>query len=144
MVSTSGAQLLPETAIRNICDHLFKQTTVLTPNIPEAILLLKENNISPPEIRSVADLESIARSIQKLGPQWVLVKGGHAPLTETFTAAQKEATNKVVIDVLVGPNDEIIRIQAPWQESKNTHGTGCSLACEYLFHPFTYSKQKHN
>lgn len=130
MVSTSGATLLPQSAIRNLSQHLLPLTTVLTPNIPEATLLLQQNNIPPPPIRSVQDMEQTARLLQSLGPKWVLVKGGHVPLTESLTAADKDEDRKAVVDVLVGPDEQVFRVQAKWQESTSTHGTGCSLACK--------------
>ena len=133
MVSTSGAQLLPHEAIRQLSTHLLPHTTVLTPNIPEAILILSENNLPAIEIRSVDDLETVARRIQGLGPKWVLVKGGHLPFREDFTVAEKESERKVVVDVLVGGNGEVVRVESPYQESMNTHGTGCSLACGFPF-----------
>jgi hydroxymethylpyrimidine/phosphomethylpyrimidine kinase len=141
MVSTSGAQLLPQDAVHQLCKHLLPLTTVLTPNIPEAILILSENGLSSPSssaaeqdsssIRSVVDLEAAGRKIKSLGPKWVLVKGGHLPLKADLTAASTPAEREVVVDVLVGPGEEdVVRLQRPWMESSSTHGTGCSLACK--------------
>lgn len=130
MVSTSGATLLPQTAIRNLSQRLLPLTTVLTPNIPEATLLLQQNNLTPPPIRSVDDMEQTARLLQSLGPKWVLVKGGHVPLTDALVAADKDEDRKAVVDVLVGPDGQVFRVQAKWQKSTSTHGTGCSLACK--------------
>lgn len=132
MVSTSGAQLLPQEAIRQLSQHLLPHTTVLTPNIPEANLILAENGSLPVNIRSADNLEDICRRIQKLGPKWVLVKGGHCPFREDLTAAETEAEKKVVVDVLVG-DGQVWRVQSPYQESASTHGTGCSLACKVLW-----------
>ncbi|CEJ90594.1 Putative Thiamin biosynthesis protein (Thi-4) [[Torrubiella] hemipterigena] len=128
MVSTSGSQLLPQSAVQTLSTHLLPQTTLLTPNIPEAILILKQNGRPVPEIKSVADMEAIGRELQKLGPKWVLVKGGHVPLKSDLTAAETDADRVFVVDVLVGPEDLVVKIQASWQESTSTHGTGCSLA----------------
>ena len=133
MVSTSGAQLLPHEAIQQLSQHLLPHTTLLTPNIPESELLLRENGQEVSPVRSVADLESLAQTLRsKLGPRWVLVKGGHVPFGDDLCIAEGEGKKKFVVDVLVGPEDETVRIQAPWQESTSTHGTGCSLACEFL------------
>jgi hydroxymethylpyrimidine/phosphomethylpyrimidine kinase / thiaminase len=123
MVSTSGAQLLPHEAIRQLTQHLLPRTTVLTPNIPEANLILSQNGLSEVTVRSADDLESMARHIHALGPKWVLVKGGHCP----FTVGE----GKVVVDVLVGEGG-MVRVESTWQESTSTHGTGCSLACEFV------------
>lgn len=124
MVSTSGATLLPTSAINSLITHLLPHTTLLTPNVPEAILLLKQCGYTAPEdIRSPDDLETLALSLQKLGPRWVLVKGGHCPFEENGT--------KFVVDVLVGPDGpgRSTRVRSVWQDSNSTHGTGCSLAC---------------
>lgn len=139
MVSTSGAQLLPHEAIQGLSRHLLPLTTVLTPNIPEARLILAENRkpssdpAPPQEINSVADVEAMGRRIQALGPKWVLVKGGHLPFRADMTVAQTEAERQVVVDVLVGPGGVVLRVESPWQESTSTHGTGCSLAGKRTF-----------
>lgn len=135
MVSTSGAQLLPQDAIRHLTKHLLPHTTVLTPNIPEAALILAENSAGPgaTPVRSVADLEAVGRAILAMGPEWVLVKGGHAPFGRDFCVAETEEERCVVVDVLVGRGgEEVVRVESPYQKSSSTHGTGCSLACEFL------------
>eukprot|EP00898_Chlorokybus_atmophyticus_P003617 jgi/Chlat1/4256/Chrsp27S00316 len=71
MVATSGASLLAaggETAYR---DRVFGRATILTPNIPEAEQLLGK------QIASVEDMESAAKELQAMGPESVLIKGGH-------------------------------------------------------------------
>lgn len=134
MVSTSGAQLLPHEAITGLSSHLLPLTTVLTPNLPEAKLILAEASRSgsgpPPRdvVESVADVEALGRQIRALGPQWVLVKGGHLPFRADMTVVATEAEREAVVDVLLGPDDYVLRIKSPWQESLSTHGTGCSLA----------------
>ncbi|KAH6603588.1 hypothetical protein Trco_008363 [Trichoderma cornu-damae] len=128
MVSTSGAQLLPHEAIAQLSRHLLPHATVLTPNIPEATLLLAQGGHEVGDIRSVRDVEAVGRKIQELGPKWVLVKGGHMPFRKDLTAAETDEEKEVVVDVLVGPGAEIVRIESPYQDSTSTHGTGCSLA----------------
>ncbi|KAL6399114.1 uncharacterized protein AUP68_17656 [Ilyonectria robusta] len=128
MVSTSGAQLLPHEAIKQLSQHLLPHTTVLTPNIPEAALVLAQNGRPEVDIRSPDDLETVAREIHALGPKWVLVKGGHRPFKEDLTVAETEEERKVVVDVLVGGDGEVFRVKSPYQSSTSTHGTGCSLA----------------
>ncbi|KAG6159837.1 hypothetical protein E4U37_002345 [Claviceps purpurea] len=131
MVSTSGAQLLPHEAIHELSRHLLPLTMVLTPNIPEAKLILAENGASPSVYdnpQSVADVENMGRQIQALGPKWVLVKGGHLPFRSDMTVAQVDDDKHVVVDVLVGPDGQVLRVESPYQASNSTHGTGCSLA----------------
>lgn len=133
MVSTSGSQLLPQEAVKELSRHLLPITTVLTPNIPEAKLILTENDASiDHQISSVSDIERMALQLQALGPKWVLVKGGHLPFRLDMTVAESEEEKKLILDVLVGPNGQIFRMESPYQASTSTHGTGCSLACEYI------------
>lgn len=134
MVSTSGGALLPEDAIKAVSGLLVPHATVLTPNIPEAKLLagLVEGAEPQGEISSVEDLEKMAARIQSLGPKWVLLKGGHLPLTKDFAVAKAGDEGRepaVVVDVLYGEG-RARRIESPYQDSKETHGTGCSLACK--------------
>lgn len=129
MVSTSGAQLLPRDAVRELRAHLLGQTTVLTPNVPEAKLLLSEAGRPCESPRDVSDLIEIAKAVQSLGPRYVLVKGGHLPFKKDGTVANKDEEKELMIDVLYG-DGEVTRIETRYQKSKNTHGTGCSLACK--------------
>ncbi|KAK4060841.1 uncharacterized protein Triagg1_10533 [Trichoderma aggressivum f. europaeum] len=128
MVSTSGAQLLPHEAIAQLSQHLLPHTTLLTPNIPEATLLLTQNGHEVGEIQSVADVEVMGRKIQELGPKWVLVKGGHMPFRRDFSVAKTNEERDIIVDVLIGPGGSVFRVESPYQESTSTHGTGCSLA----------------
>ncbi|KAJ0166120.1 putative hydroxymethylpyrimidine/phosphomethylpyrimidine kinase 2 [Colletotrichum tanaceti] len=128
MIATSGAELLPREAVAELLEGLLRLTTVLTPNIPEAKLILEDSGYKSVEVKSVRDLDEMARSVQALGPEWVLVKGGHAPFKADFTVAETEDEKAIVVDVLYGQG-EFLHIQSPYQSSTNTHGTGCSLAC---------------
>ncbi|KEY68985.1 hypothetical protein S7711_03292 [Stachybotrys chartarum IBT 7711] len=131
MASTSGATLLPHEAIEELIQRLFPHTTILTPNMPEAYLILSHQDSDRPShdaIRSVADLEATARRIQALGPRWVLLKGGHLPFTADLTVSQGPEQNRLVVDVLVGPDGQVLQVRSPWQDTTSTHGTGCSLA----------------
>ena len=134
MISTSGSQLFPNSAVKALGDALVPCATVLTPNIPEAKLLAKlaEGPTPPAEISSVEDLEKMAARIQSLGPKWVLLKGGHLPLTKDYAIAEVGTEGRepaIVMDVLYGEG-KAIRIESAYQDSKNTHGTGCTLACK--------------
>ncbi|EFX02311.1 hr1-like Rho-binding repeat protein [Grosmannia clavigera kw1407] len=78
---------------------------------------------------SVDDLEHLARQArEKLGSEWVLAKGGHIPFREDYTIAMTQKDRDVVVNILVGPDDQVFRIVSKYQDSRNTHGTGCSLA----------------
>lgn len=129
MVATSGAQLLPDEAILNLCSHMLPLTTILTPNIPEAKLLLKKAGFEAPEITSIDDLVNIAKVVQSLGPQHVLVKGGHLPLTKDRKISKQESERHTIINVLHNGHQATL-YETDYLPSKNTHGTGCSLACK--------------
>lgn len=128
MVSTSGAQLLPQEAVMELRKHLLPITTILTPNVPEATLLLSEAGKTVKEISCIDDLISLAKSVQAFGPHFVLVKGGHLPFQKDGSVATTDQEKELVVDVLYG-DGEALCIETKYQTSKNTHGTGCSLAC---------------
>ena len=128
MVATTGAQLLPSDALHALRARLLPQTTILTPNLPEAQLLLRDAERGEFAVESIAGLEAMARAVHELGPRWVLVKGGHCPFRLDGVVAKTDEEKQIVVDVLVGA-DQTIQIQTPYQLSRNTHGTGCSLAC---------------
>lgn len=128
MVATTGAKLLPPEAVDDLRELLLPQTFIVTPNIPEALQLLTVPGKEPPaEPTSVDDLEDLGRRLLELGPEWVLLKGGHTPFKGDGKAAQTEDEMELVYDVLVG-TDSVTRIKGAYQKSNNTHGTGCSLA----------------
>lgn len=130
MVSTSGSQLLAHEAVRELRESLLSLTTILTPNVPEARLILKDAGQEVREPQSVEELVNLAKLLQSLGPKYVLVKGGHLPFTKDGSVAQSDAQKAIVIDVLYGEG-EVTKIETIYQRTKNTHGTGCSLACGF-------------
>ena len=130
MLSTSGSVLLPESAISTLINSLLPRTTILTPNLPEAELLLNTANKTPKSPENVNDIIAIAKEIRLLGPKYVLVKGGHLPMTRGRLVSQDEAEKHVVLNVLIGPEEEVTIMETEYQVSRNTHGTGCSLACK--------------
>jgi hydroxymethylpyrimidine kinase/phosphomethylpyrimidine kinase len=129
MVSTSGSQLLPYTAITTLINNLLPLTTLLTPNLPEARLLLETAGVQTRDPESVDDVVAMAHKILGLGPKWVLLKGGHLPLTREKKISKEESGNEVVLNVLVGEGG-LTMLESKYVKSNNTHGTGCSLACK--------------
>ncbi|ROV90322.1 hypothetical protein VSDG_08151 [Cytospora chrysosperma] len=127
MVATTGAELLPPEALRELRERFLPQATVVTPNIPEARLLLSDAGLGQGPLESVADLEAMARALYSLGSEWVLVKGGHAPFRRDYSIAKTDGERQIVVDVLYG-RDGAVRMETEYQASRNTHGTGCSLA----------------
>lgn len=126
MVSTSGAKLLTDDAAKAIYKDLLPNTFILTPNVPEALYLLK---LPEHGIKSVADMKTIAAELAKLGPKFVLVKGGHSPMMKDGTLAPDGENGEIVVDVLYDSElDAYEIIEKAFIVSRNTHGTGCSLA----------------
>lgn len=109
MVAKSGDRLLPKDALDALRSLLLPLATVLTPNLPEAAYLLGGTRAE-----TEADMTEQGHALRALGPQAVLMKGGHGA-GETCT------------DLLITA-DGTIRLTAPRQATKNTHGTGCTLS----------------
>jgi|SRR5579859_8126826 len=123
MVSTSGSTLLPQAATNAYLTSLLPHTTILTPNLPEALLLAKlagQDFGSLSGITRDRKLELASFLAKKVS--WVLVKGGHAPVDKDG--------KKVVIDVLVDNKGHSYEFVSEFSPSTNTHGTGCTLACK--------------
>ncbi|KAK2759426.1 hypothetical protein FQN54_002904 [Arachnomyces sp. PD_36] len=127
MVSTSGSQLLPEDAVQSVREKLLPMTTLLTPNMPEAKLLLHDAGIKVNDPKNLDDVIQLAKEIQKLGPKNVLLKGGHLPLTAERNIPTRPEDASIVVDVLCNGSD-VTLFESDLIQSKNTHGTGCSLA----------------
>jgi hydroxymethylpyrimidine kinase/phosphomethylpyrimidine kinase len=129
MVSTSGSQLLPPAAVSTLIEKLLPQTTILTPNLPEAKLLLQTAGVQVNDPENVDDIVAMAHKLLGLGPKWVLLKGGHLPLTKGKVVSRDESEKEIVVNVLVGESGLTV-LESKYLKSENTHGTGCSLACE--------------
>jgi hydroxymethylpyrimidine kinase/phosphomethylpyrimidine kinase len=128
MVATTGAQLLPEQAVKTLCQDLLPRTYLLTPNIPEANLILKEAGCEAVKVQDLNGLKELASAVRQLGPKHVLIKGGHIPLNSSYKVAASNEEKSIVVNILAG-DDVFEVIESPFQKSRNTHGTGCSLAC---------------
>ncbi|KMO29738.1 hydroxymethylpyrimidine kinase [Methylobacterium variabile] len=110
MVATSGDRLLADDAVEALRRDLLPRAAVLTPNLPEAAALLGEGTAA-----DEAAMLDQGRRLLALGPRAVLMKGGHASGPES-------------VDLLVGPGDSVLRLAGPRIETRNTHGTGCTLS----------------
>lgn len=108
MAASSGERLLRADALGAL-RKLIARATVLTPNLPEAAALL-----DAPLARDEDEMRAQAQKLLALGPGAVLIKGGHADAVES-------------VDLLV-ETDRCTRFAAPRIVTKNTHGTGCTLA----------------
>ena len=121
-------------AVRQLREHLLPLATILTPNVPEAKLILSNANMPFEDPQSVEDLIVIAKRIQSLGPKYVLVKGGHLPFKKDGSVSGTGEDKEIVINILYGEG-QVTRVESVFQKSKNTHGTGCSLACGFCSKP---------
>ena len=115
MVATSGDRLIAEETVAVLVQELFPLATVITPNLDEAELLLRH------KIAGVAALEPAARELLALGAQNVLLKGGHLQGDE-------------VVDLLLQPDRDPVRLASPRIASRNVHGTGCTLSSAIAAH----------
>ena len=110
VMSATTGRLLGETGtFEALKSHLLPLATCLTPNLPEAAALL---NGAPAE--GEAEMVEQAQALLGLGPQAVLLKGGHGHLGEA-------------VDILA-TRDGTRRFAGAWVRSPNLHGTGCALS----------------
>ncbi len=115
MVATSGDHLLSDDGIAVVRDRLVPLADIVTPNVPEAGVLLGEPPASVP-----LDLVRHARALVDAGARAALVKGGHltdATLTDVF--AGRDAA---------GADVTTVELTSERIETRNTHGTGCTLS----------------
>ena len=108
MIAKSGDALLRPEAVRALRELLLPMATVVTPNAPEATVL------SGLEVRDLASAREAARRIRDLGPEMVIVKGGHLG---------GERSDDLVFD---GRSFEIL--SGPRIGTPHTHGTGCTFS----------------
>lgn len=109
MVAKGGDRLLDEDAVTVVREVLLPLADVLTPNLPEAGELLGQ---SPPADDD--EMLEAAEALRGLGPRAVLMKGGHSGGGRS--------------DDLLVSESGVRRFEAERIETKNTHGTGCTLS----------------
>jgi hydroxymethylpyrimidine/phosphomethylpyrimidine kinase len=109
MVATSGDRLLLPDAIDALRETLIPRAHLITPNLPEAAALLDE-----PIAETEAAIAEQGKRLLRFGCRAVLIKGGHGHGPEST-------------DYLVTA-ERVVALVAPRIETKNTHGTGCSLS----------------
>lgn len=113
MIAKSGDHLLEREAVGALREALLPQATMLTPNLPEAGVLLDERPVETvKEMRRVA--ERLRNIMAYSGQRWVMLKGGHLPGNDTID--------------LLHDGDRMIELPGHRIETRNTHGTGCTLS----------------
>jgi hydroxymethylpyrimidine/phosphomethylpyrimidine kinase len=117
--ATSGASLGGDATARAMREILFPLATVITPNMEEASILLGRPILEP------EDFEQAARDLIEMGPDAVLIKGGHlnAKHTQLMDFLMWRAIDEDGKKILEQKKLLHYRVNTP-----NTHGTGCSLA----------------
>jgi hydroxymethylpyrimidine/phosphomethylpyrimidine kinase len=100
--------LIDPSALDQLTGRLFTRAHLITPNIPEAEAL------TGLAIHDRATMLAAATNLLALGPQAVLIKGGHLP-------------GQHVIDLLQS-RDGARWFEDPKIDTRHTHGTGCTLA----------------
>jgi hydroxymethylpyrimidine/phosphomethylpyrimidine kinase len=109
MVATSGDRLLAPAAIEILKRELIPRALIITPNLHEAAALT-----DTPLATNDDEMRAQAHALLGIGANAVLIKGGHAQ--------SAEATDLLVT------RDAVARLTAEKIDTKNTHGTGCTLS----------------
>lgn len=112
MVAKSGDHLLLPDAVAALRDELLPLATLITPNLPEAAVLL--DRPPPQTLDDMREMLTALRGRRPSGPQWVLLKGGHLRAPHST-------------DLLGGP-DGVLELPAQRINTTRDHGTGCTLA----------------
>ncbi|MGD8506838.1 MAG: bifunctional hydroxymethylpyrimidine kinase/phosphomethylpyrimidine kinase, partial [Candidatus Bathyarchaeota archaeon] len=108
MIAECGAPLLKPEAMETLRTLLLPRATVLTPNKLEA------EKLADRRIEDIEDAKTAAKEISEMGPEAVVIKGGHLNL-------------RYATDILYSKGKLEI-IEAPRLAVKTTHGTGCSFS----------------
>jgi len=108
LASTGGRALLEAAGLEAVRRRLVPAAALLTPNAPEAEAL------TGLAVRTADDMRRAGEALLAMGAQAVLMKGGHI-------------AGDHVVDLLIFPDGEIA-FSSPRQQTRHTHGTGCTLA----------------
>lgn len=111
MIAKGGATLLQQEAVDAMITYLLPLATILTPNIPEA------ETLTSMTIQSYEDLEQVAKKLLTMGPDVIVMKGGH------FAPEQRAA-----VDHIFFKNGDKLTLSTPRVQTKDTHGTGCTYS----------------
>ncbi len=108
MVAKGGHKLIDDDAIGALKRAMIARAHVITPNLPEAEVLLGR------PVRTLADMLSAGPDLLAMGCKAALLKGGHLE-------------SDTVTDLLIAAGG-IERFESPRIATRHTHGTGCTLA----------------
>lgn len=114
MVSTSGHRLIEEEAIASLIADLLPRARVITPNIPEAEILLGGEKLTLQK-----ELPDAAKRLADRCGASVLLKAGHL-------------TEEKLVDIFYDVEDgRLYELPSARIHTKNTHGTGCTLSSAF-------------
>lgn len=116
MTTKTGAVLLPPDALEQMRVRLIPMSTVLTPNIAEAAALTET-----PRATTAGELLAQGEALLAMGAPYVLLKGG-------------DGTGAESTDYLVTQTMDPMRLTSPRIATRNTHGSGCTLAAAIAAH----------
>ena len=108
MVATSGDRLLAPAAVEAVRDRLVPRAAIVTPNLPEAMILTGVRD------RSLDGMDEAARILVAAGAGAAVVKGGHLEGDEVADIFWDGSSRRV--------------FRSPRRQTRHTHGTGCTLS----------------
>lgn len=109
MLSKNGSFLLKKKALETLINKLFPLSFVVTPNLNETKIITGKS------IKTIKQMKEAAFLIKQMGPQNVLIKGGHL------------VKNSDAVDILYNGR-EFTEFRAKRIKTKNDHGTGCTFS----------------
>lgn len=110
MMCKGNISLLSPEATNTLVKRLVPLATIITPNIPEAMIIIGED-----PIKTTLPHEEIALRLQNMGVKAAVVKGGHYETEEST-------------DILIEQGKKMIKLSTPRINTRHTHGTGCTLS----------------
>ncbi len=132
MISKSGHNLLEPESVKILVENLIPLATIVTPNLPEALEIMREMGENMDDIKTEEEMKFVAKKIFSLGCKSVLIKGGHL---------EGDA-----LDILYDGTN-FYRYTNKRIQTINTHGTGCTLSsaiCSYLAKGYSLEEAVNN
>ncbi|KAM0798504.1 hypothetical protein BDR22DRAFT_859260 [Usnea florida] len=113
---------------------LLPLTTMLILSIPEALMLLKKAGaINQPNVRNLDDIVRLTKTLHSHGPQYILLKGGHLPLTQSLEVPNSDSDKQIIVDVLYDGTD-VSLFKTPCITSEMPFGAGHAFAAAIASH----------
>ncbi|MFO7557342.1 MAG: bifunctional hydroxymethylpyrimidine kinase/phosphomethylpyrimidine kinase [Desulfobacterales bacterium] len=110
MAAQSGDRLLEDDAVSSLKSNLFPLADLITPNLPEAEILVGRR------LKIPDDIEEALRDLNQNGCENILIKGGHIEAGDSSDW------------LYLGKEDRVVRFPGSRITTRNNHGTGCTLS----------------